>query len=136
MLEEEYLERLRRFTPVEVAVVRNADMADAAAAREDESRRLQQKIPESSIVLVLDERGEQWGSRDLAQWLEKQAASGSRALTVVIGGAHGLNESLREDADRILALSRMTWTHEMSRVMVLEQLYRAFSIMQGHPYHK
>src|SRR5688572_18840337 len=104
-LEEEYLLRLRRFTPAEMVLLRNSTETAAGAARDDESLRLQQRIPQASIVLVLDEQGEELDSLEFARWMETQAASGARTMTIVAGGPYGLADPLRQKAHRLLSLS-------------------------------
>ena len=135
-LEEEYLSRLRKFVAVDVCPVRESRLRDPLQAQGQESQLLESRIPSASAVVALDERGDQASSQDFAALLGTLAARGTRTISFVMGGPHGLAEGLRVRADQRLALSRMTWPHEMARVMVLEQLYRAFSIMRGYPYHK
>jgi len=87
-------------------------------------------------LAALDERGEMLTSRQLATWIEGLAATGTPRLHFVIGGDEGLHDSVRERADRVLALSRLTLTHEMAKALLLEQLYRVETIRKGHPYHR
>lgn len=86
--------------------------------------------------MALDERGETLSSRELARLLEDLARRGVRRTTFVIGGDEGLDPGLVSGADRVLALSRMTFTHELACVVLLEQLYRAHALLAGHPYHR
>lgn len=97
---------------------------------------IQDKIPTTSFVIALDERGQDYTSQDFSKIIEKQQAQG-RPITFLIGGAFGLDPILREEkADKIIRLSKMTLPHQLAKLMLLEQLYRAETINSGHPYHK
>lgn len=91
---------------------------------------------ESSLRIVLDERGKAMRSRDLAGWIQRHELAGSKRCSLMIGGADGHGESLRQSADECWSLSSFTLQHELALVVVLEQLYRAYSIMRGEPYHR
>lgn len=88
------------------------------------------------ILVALDERGRQFGSRDFAQKLGAWRDQGVAEIAFVIGGADGLAESLRQRADLTLSLGQMTWPHMLARAMLVEQIYRAQQILAGHPYHR
>lgn len=88
------------------------------------------------ILVALDERGRQFGSRDFAQKLSDWRDQGVAEIAFVIGGADGLAESLRQQADLTLSLGQMTWPHMLARAMLVEQIYRAQQILAGHPYHR
>lgn len=88
------------------------------------------------ILVALDERGRQFGSRDFAQKLGGWRDQGVAEIAFVIGGADGLAESLRQQADLTLSLGQMTWPHMLARAMLVEQIYRAQQILAGHPYHR
>jgi len=135
-LENDFLERLRRFGGVETRVVKESTRREPSVARADERDRVEEKIPAASVLVALDEAGTQYSSREFAEFLERLSISGKRGITFVIGGAHGLGPEFTDRADYVISLSRMTWTHEMARVLLLEQLYRAFNITRGYPYHK
>lgn len=135
-LQEEYLSRLERFVPVEVVSIKELPDHPGVQAEQQWKELVEKKIPRASTVIALDQQGQQFTSLDFAAFLERLQVRGTRAVSFLVGGANGLPESLRQRADYILSLSRMTWTHEMSRVLLLEQLYRAFTIMRGYPYHK
>src|SRR2546425_8504311 len=135
-LQQDYLARLEKFVPVEIVAVKESGGDDSPAARQREGRLLEKKIPDASTVVALDEQGNEFSSRSFASFLEKLQVRGTRAVTFLVGGPSGLPDSLRQRADHVLALSQMTWGHEAVRVLLLEQLYRAFTIIRGHPYHK
>ena len=93
-------------------------------------------MSKGDYVIALDQTGDQMSSVELAEFVQYKMNEGVRELTFIIGGALGLDESILKTATKILSLSRMTFTHEMSRLIVLEQLYRAFTILKGTKYHK
>ena len=107
----------------------------AAAARDAESQRILDKTRPAEFVVLLDEQGRQLTSRDLADKLEEWQTVG-QDLVFVIGGPDGVAESVRERANFTWSLSRLTLPHGLARVLFAEQLYRAWSLTTGHPYHR
>jgi 23S rRNA (pseudouridine1915-N3)-methyltransferase len=103
---------------------------------EAEATRLLAAVPERALVVALDERGEDLASADLAGHLGHWRDDGVRAVAFLIGGADGLAARVRERAALLLAFGRMTWPHQLVRLMLAEQLYRAATILAGHPYHR
>jgi 23S rRNA (pseudouridine1915-N3)-methyltransferase len=102
---------------------------------EAEARRITAAIPIDAYRVVLDERGREWSTRELASELEKWQMRRPH-VAFIIGGADGLHESVRRAADWIWSLSRLTLPHALVRVVVAEQIYRAYSILRNHPYHR
>jgi len=131
----EYSGRLRRYAPLEIGEAREEKGSVAEAMRDREGARLEKLLPRNSRLILLDERGEELTSPQLAAFIASCRDSAVPELTFAIGGAYGFADSFRARADRVLALSRLTFTHQMVRVVLLEQLYRAFTIMNGEPYH-
>ena len=136
---EDFLKRLRRYVRVEVKVVRaeritKEDQAERVV--ELESERAAAAVPRDSHLVVLDQRGKQVSSDGLARWWEKLEREGCRKLSFAVGGTLGFSEELRGQAQTLLSISKMTFTHEMSRLILLEQLYRAHTIIRGEKYHK
>lgn len=129
----EYGRRLGRYGPFEAIEVKDARGGTPQASARAEGERLLAKIDASAILL--DERGEERTSRQLADWLTRAADEGQRDLTFVIGGAWGLSDDVLRRCSGRMRLSSMTLTHEMSRLLLLEQLYRARTIQRGAPYH-
>ncbi len=135
----DYLGRLRHMISCEVIEVpdvarrRSLRKESAVAAQGEEIGRL---LGERSTVVVLDENGKQLTSVDFAAWFEAQQNRGEREAVFVIGGPTGVSSELSKRAKLVLSLGRMTWTHEMCRVLLLEQVYRAFAILRNIPYHK
>jgi 23S rRNA (pseudouridine1915-N3)-methyltransferase len=92
--------------------------------------------PAGARLVALDQRGQQWSSRDLADRLAAWRDHGTAAVAFAIGGAEGLGKEVLDQADAVLSLGAMTWPHLLVRTMLLEQLYRAQQILAGHPYHR
>ena len=138
----EYLKRaaplLRRMglTSLEVREFAESRGGDAARRKRQEADVLLRAAGRDAVLVVLDERGENLSSREFATRLKKLAASGAPALAIVIGGPDGLAEELRNRAQLAVSFGRMTWPHRLVRVMAAEQIYRAASIVAGHPYHR
>jgi len=131
---EEYAGRIRRYCPLELIDIRDEKGAAAEEMRRRECERLEKQIPPGAVLILLDERGEQMDSPGLAAFVGKQRDCGVAELIFVIGGAYGFSEEFRRRG-RLLALSKMTFTHQMVRAFLLEQIYRAFTILNGEPYH-
>ena len=110
--------------------------ADGPTKKQREAEKLLSAVPQGALVIALDERGKTLDSRRFAGWIERQRDDGRREMALIIGGADGLDQSVRERADLLLSLGAMTWPHMMVRVMLMEQLYRAHTILSGHPYHR
>lgn len=101
-----------------------------------EARDMLARLDKDAFVLVLDERGRELGSTQLADVMQIAMNNGKSHLQAVIGGADGLTDEVRARADLILAFGRLTWPHMLARIMLLEQIYRARQILAGHPYHR
>jgi 23S rRNA (pseudouridine1915-N3)-methyltransferase len=93
-------------------------------------------IPENAVIVALDARGKALSSTDFAERLARWRDRGIPAAIFLIGGADGLAERLRERAELVLGFGGATWPHQLVRIMLLEQLYRAMTILSGHPYHR
>lgn len=130
----DYAGRIRRYSPLELIDIRDEKGAEAEEMRRRECERLEKQIPPGATLVLLDERGEQMDSPDLAAFIGKQRDAGISDLVFVIGGAYGFSEEFRRRG-KLLSLSKMTFTHQMVRVFLLEQIYRAFTILNGEPYH-
>ena len=130
----EYAGRIRRYAPLELVDIRDEKGAEAEEMRRRECERLEKQIPPGATLILLDETGEQMTSPGLASFVGKQRDSGVGEMVFVIGGAYGFSEEFRRRG-KLLALSKMTFTHQMVRPFLLEQIYRAFTILSGEPYH-
>jgi 23S rRNA (pseudouridine1915-N3)-methyltransferase len=122
---DEYVKRIGRYAPIEINEVRDAE---GALKRLGSDR--------AATALLLDAGGKPQDSETLARWLAEQRDRGTREIIFVCGDADGFPEALRKRVTQKLSLSPMTYSHELARVMLVEQLYRAFSILSGSPYPK
>jgi len=132
-----YAKRLKPLLHLNLKSVREEREATGLtpeALKAKEGERLRAQIPLKSYVVALDPRGREYTTEEFAAWLTRREEQ-YRPLTFLIGGHWGLADSVLAAADERLALSRLTLTHEMSRLILLEQLYRAMTIKLGHPYH-
>jgi 23S rRNA (pseudouridine1915-N3)-methyltransferase len=132
---EEYEGRLKRYFPLTIAEAKEEKGAQAEAGREAECVRLARLVPKNARLILLDERGEELPSLELARFLGRERDQGTPELAFVIGGAYGFSDDFRMKAHKTIALSRMTFTHQMVRVFLLEQLYRAGTILNNEGYH-
>ena len=135
---EEYRKRLPAQLALELHEVpagQRKARADAAAARRIEGDELLRRAERADLVLALDEQGRQWSTRDLADALSRWQMEAPR-VALLVGGPDGLDERCRQRADRLWSLSKLTLPHALVRVLVAEQIYRAWTILQGHPYHR
>lgn len=129
------LPRQLKLSLTEIPLARRTAGGPAGAAVDKEGERLLREIRPGALALALDERGRQWSSTELAAELEGWLARHPQVV-IVIGGPDGLSDACRARADRLWSLSRMTFPHGLVRVLVAEQIYRAWTIMNGHPYHR
>ncbi len=136
---DDYAKRLHGAWKLELREIAPASRREsggaAAAAVEHETRRILGLLRARETVVPLDERGHEWSTLELAHWLEQQQAAG-RDLTFIIGGPDGLGTKVLERGPRTWSLSRLTLPHALARVLLVEQLYRAASVLAGHPYHR
>ena len=121
---------------VEVIEVGESPARDTERRRTEEAIALNQLIPDRAVAVLLDERGESLTSAAFAASLQRWRDEGRPAAVFIIGGADGLAPALRDQAALTLAFGAMTWPHQLARIMLLEQLYRAVTILAGHPYHR
>lgn len=124
----EYSERLAHYLPFEMKEIKDSN-------QKEESLALQSQLKPGDLLVVLDERGKQVTSKGLAEQLENDLNRGFKRLVFMIGGAFGMTPELRSRATRVWALSSLTLPHELARVLALEQLYRAMTILKGEKYH-
>ena len=132
-LQDEYLQRLSHFVRCEVVEIRDSAPHET---KETEGKRILEKLNQNSFVCLLDVTGKGVSSPELAKEVEKWQDSAMKEISFVIGGADGVSAEVAAGADFRLSLSFLTFTHEMARVVMLEQLYRAYTIIKGFPYQK
>lgn len=138
-MQTDYLKRIRHLVPCEVVETRDLSKKRSLRAEaliDGEGQELAGHLPPAGRIVALDEKGRQFTSAEYSRWLESELNAGSRSITFVIGGPEGLSPKISGRADLVLSMGRMTWTHEMCRVLLLEQVYRALCILRGIPYHR
>ena len=136
-LAEDYAARLRHFVPVEIVELKDGKAADGASRLKEEAKSIREALEGKSGAglkssVLWDEKG---GEMDTAQFAKFLESKGGRNLDFVIGSSHGLDAGLKRDIPKHLRLSAFTFTHEWARALALEQIYRAFCLLRGHPYH-
>jgi len=127
LLTAEYLKRLARYTPIEPL-----ELTSEAALLKQIEKSTSRTPP---AIVLLDSRGKQLTSEEFAAFLEQHQARGTQTLLFAVGSADGFSDNARQAASTSISLGKMTLPHELARVILLEQLYRAFTILKGHPYH-
>ncbi len=139
---EEYVKRLSRYCKLEIIEVpdektdENASAAEENMVKAKEGERILKNIKDTSYVIALAIDGKQLDSVELSEKIEKLGVQGVSHITFVIGGSLGLDERILQRADYKLSFSKMTFPHQLMRVVLLEQVYRSYRIMNGEPYHK
>lgn len=138
---KEFLKRLTPYANVKIVEISEERMPDSpsdaekAAVLAREGERLLKQVPSGSRLIVLDVVGKAISSEELSAHIDKLGVSGTSHLTFLIGGAFGLSDEVRRAADERISFSRMTFTHQMIRLLLVEQIYRAFKISRGEKYH-
>ena len=135
----DYCGRIRRYLPLTIEELKEVKIggkkADVQQIRQREGETLLQKIPNSAFAVALDEQGKSVGSEDLARFIGKHMLDATQEVVFLIGGAYGLSDGVKQRVDMTLSLSAMTMTHQMARLLLLEQIYRAMTILRNEPYH-
>ncbi len=135
---DEYAGRVQRYFPLDIVELKEEKggrKGDTIGLLKREGARIMEKVPDRAFLVVLDERGRNLGSEQLAALLSEEMLHGGRDWCLLLGGPYGLDPAVRKRADLILSLSKMTFTHQMARVLLLEQLYRSCTIIKNEPYH-
>ena len=135
---DEYDSRLKYYVSFEQLIIpalKNVKKISVDEQKEKEAALLLAKIDDSEDIILLDERGDQFASAKFADFLSKRMLNSSRNLVFVIGGPYGFSQKMYEKAKFLLSLSAMTFSHQMIRLLFVEQLYRAMTIIKGEPYH-
>lgn len=135
---DEYARRIRRYTPFELTEIKPSRKGgiDPMRAREEEGLALLARVDPRTFVVAMDERGDLLDSEAFSKKVLQEAMLRGRDLAFLIGGAEGHSDAVRARADRVLSLSPMTLAHRLARLVLAEQIYRAFTIARGEPYHK
>ena len=129
------LDRYLTFETVIIPDVKNGNKLPPEQLKIKEGEAILNKLNTTDYLVLLDERGKQYTSVQFSKFMEQQLQMGSRKLIFIIGGAYGFSQAVYERADQQMALSKMTFSHQMIRLFFLEQLFRAMSILKGEPYH-
>ena len=133
-----YENRLKHYIRFELEIlpdIKNVKNLSEAQQREKEGELILKKLGNTDVLVLLDENGKQFDSITFANYLQKKMNAGLRQLVLVIGGPYGFSPSVYEKAQGQISLSKMTFSHQMVRLFVVEQLYRAFTILKNEPYH-
>ena len=134
----EYENRLKHYIKFEIEIIpdiKNAKNLSETQQKEKEGELILKKIHSTSILVLLDENGKQFSSIDFATYLQKKMNSGIKQLVFVIGGPYGFSEAVYKKAQAKISLSKMTFSHQMVRLFIVEQIYRGFTILKNEPYH-
>ena len=135
---EVYAKRIGFYLGFEIRVIpdlKNTRNLSSAEQREKEGEMMLPFLENKKEVFLLDEKGKEFASRELAQFIERKMVNGCKDLVFIIGGPYGFSDKVLEKATGKISLSKMTFSHQMVRLLFLEQLYRAFTIINGEPYH-
>jgi 23S rRNA (pseudouridine1915-N3)-methyltransferase len=135
---EIYSARIRKYCSFEVITIpdlKNSRNIPVQEQKTKEGRRVLQSIGKDDFVVLLDEKGKELRTVEFAKWIEKRSMVPGKRVVFIIGGPWGFSEEVKEVADYKLSLSKMTFPHQLVRLLFVEQIYRAFSILKGEPYH-
>lgn len=135
---EEYTSRLKHYVPFEIQYIadaRNTKKLSESQQKQAEGKNILACLDSSDYVVLLDEHGKEYTSLDFSKYIEKKMTSVSRRLVFVVGGPYGFSAEVYARANEKISLSKMTFSHEMIRLIFTEQLYRAMTILRGEPYH-
>ena len=133
-----YVSRLKHYVPfsvVEIPQLKNVSAFSQEQIKEKEGELILKQVAPGDAVILLDERGKEFRSVEWAEWIRQRLARGGKALVFVVGGAYGFSQAVYDRAEGKVSLSMMTFSHQMVRTIFAEQLYRAFTIIKGEPYH-
>ena len=132
----DYLDRIKRFASCEVSELKEQGSGDEKRVIAAESVKLLDALEKDDFIVLLDERGREMTSPELAEFVAARQQAATKRLAFVVGGFAGVSDEVRRRANLRLSLSQMTFPHELARVVLTEQIYRAFTLLGGLPYHK
>lgn len=132
----DYSKRLSHFARCEISEFRESPVSGKSVGIDRDSRRISDGLRDGAVNVVLDPEGTEWTSQQLAKEIQRWQDSGTKEVAFIVGGPNGVSPELLKRASKRWSLSRLTLTHEISRVVLLEQLYRAYTIIHGLPYQK
>lgn len=135
---EIYISRLKHYIKFETKIIpdlKNTKNISQEVQKQKEGQLILKELDPYDIVILLDENGKEFKSTDFAKFIEKKMVEGAKGIAFIIGGPYGFSEEVYQRANLKIALSKMTFSHQMVRLIFVEQLYRAFTIIKGEPYH-
>ncbi len=135
---QHYTQKVKFYTPFETVAIpylKNTQSLSREEQKKREGELILKKIVPGDFVVLLDENGQEYTSEKFARFIQQQSVNGTRSVVFVIGGAYGFSEAVYARGNGKIALSKLTFPHIMARLVFTEQLYRAFSILHGEPYH-
>ena len=135
---ELYTSRLKHYVPFrldEIPQLKGVGAFSPEQIKQKEGELILKHVPEGAALILLDEHGKEFRSIEFASWLERELSAGGKTLCFAVGGAYGFADAVRTKARCSISLSKMTFSHQMVRTVFAEQLYRAFTILRGEPYH-
>ena len=132
----DYSERIRHFVELSVVELKPGEGNAPRRILDKEEARLLEKVSDKDFLILMDPQGEELTSIELAEWMGEFRSHSTKRLVFVLGSHCGVGAGVKSKANRLLSLSRMTFTHEMARVVLLEQIYRALTVIHHVPYHK
>ena len=132
---ESRIKKYLKFTSIEIPDLKNSKTLPLEKIKEEEGKLILNNISMSDLMIVLDEKGKEFTSKEFSFWIEKQLSTGKKKIIFVIGGPYGFSETIYKRADYKIALSKLTFTHEMAKLFLTEQIYRSMTILKGEPYH-
>ena len=133
---DDYLKRLSHFVRCEISEFCESPGSEKTLGIDKDSKRISDGLRQGAVNVLLDPAGAEWSSEQLAREIQRWQDGGTKEVTFIVGGPNGVSKELAARASRRWRLSRLTLTHEMARVVLLEQLYRAYTIIHGLPYQK
>lgn len=141
-LASRYLDRFAKAGPAiglemaKLVEIQESRASNPETRKREEASALEKALPEGAVLILLDERGKSLDSQAFSDAIGRYRDNGKRDMMLAIGGADGLDPDLRSRADLVVNLGTMTWPHQLVRILIAEQLYRAVTILSGHPYHR
>ncbi len=134
----EYQKRLKHYIPFELKVIpgiKRKKILTEYMQKKREGELILHQLNNTAEVILLDEKGKSFSSKDFSSYIEKKMVSGIKELVFIIGGPYGFAKEVYDKAQQKISLSKMTFSHQMARLVFMEQLYRSFTILKGEPYH-
>ena len=136
--EQEYVKRMKKyisFEKIEISDLKNAKNLTLNQIKQEEGQLILSKLDKGAMLVLLDEKGKEYTSVNFANWIQSEMNRGHKSINFVVCGAYGFSEEIYQIANQKIALSKMTFSHQMVRLFFIEQVYRAYTILNNEPYH-